>query len=646
MDPFGFYEYLISRGFERRRSQERMIGIVREVVEEGGVKLIEAPTGTGKTFGYLIPIITGGVRAVISTGTKILQDQLRRDLEFLISHYKMLTGREVRYAVVKGRANYLCLDRFFKEKPEDPGNVPELMEGDWDGDLTLSEVPPHLVGRINVDEDYCTPSYREVCPYRGRCYYWSGVKVREASADILVVNHALLALKEFEDTKERVLVVDEAHELDRYLTLATTVGISLYTVRETVAHLERIGGDRVEVEVEDFFRENFSGLFEKDEEKEVPLDSLQPYAEPFRKVVLEPLRLGLRKVKEKLKEEVGNFLRSRLAVSHRLKFYLERVPLVERDLLEVTNSAYEDPDEEEREILEKVKRLEFLERKVSRIGLLLRIWEESPPEYGFKVSRSWSRRLQTFNYRLEVFPVFPRDVVNPEDFKGVVLTSATVDPEDIAQTTGITGDFYRLSHNFSYSGVTFIVENTNPKKADWEERVREAYRRLRSLHERVMVLMTNREHLKLIEGGPEVGFQGEGSFSRLIEAFREGKVKVLVGLDSLWTGVDVKGHKGILMSKLPFESPEDPVTYHRIRFLKETGQDPFLYQRRKAFIKFRQGVGRLVRREGDGGTIVLCDNRIYRYREFLDFLHGLGVRLVRNGSLTDRRTWGRPYLRL
>ena len=644
MEPIEFYEYLISKGFERRRSQEEMIELVDQVLKEGGVKLIEAPTGTGKTFAYLIPLITRGARAIISTGTKILQDQLRRDLEFLLTHYRAITGREVSYAVVKGKANYLCLDRFFKERPEDPGDIPDLMEKNWDGDLTLSEAPAETIMKVNVDEDYCTHHYREVCPYRERCYYWSFVKVKEITADILIVNHALLALKEFEDTKERILVIDEAHELDRYLTLATTAGLSLYTLREMVGTIEKITGKRIDLDIEGFFRENFAHLF-KEEGQEVPVDSFLPIAGPFRENVFEPIRHALKNLKEKIKEEVARFLSSRLAVSHRLKFYLEKTILVERDLIDRTRSAYEDPDSSEREILEKIKKVEFLERRVRKIDSLIRLWEEDPPDVGYRVSRSWSKKLQTFNYRLEVFPVFPRDVVRAEDFKGVVLTSATVDPEDVAQTTGIQGEFHSLPYNFDYSKVTFVVERTNPKEEGWQERVKEAYRRIRSLHERVLVLMTNREHLKLIEREPDVGVQGNGSLTNLIEAMREGKIKVLVGLDSLWTGVDIKGEKGILMSKLPFESPDDPVTYHRIRFLKEAGEDPFLYQRRKAFIKFRQGVGRLVRQRGDWGTVILCDNRIWRYREFTEFLKGLGVRIVYEGPLTYRRTWERPYLR-
>ncbi len=644
MDFGTFYSYLLSRGFERRKSQEEMIKLVQEVIDEGGVKLIEAPTGTGKTFAYLIPIITSGQRAIISTGTKILQDQLRKDIEFLTGHYKLLTGKDVRYAVLKGKGNYLCLDRYMKEEipQEELGNIPALIESEWEGDLTLSSVSPEIVGRINVDDDYCTTAYRDVCPYRKECYYWEKIKRRERSADILVINHALLALKEFEDISERVLVIDEAHELDRYLTLASTGSLSVYWFRELIGILEKLLEEEIKVSPEDFFRENFEKFF-KEEEEELSLDSLSPYAERLKNELYLPLRNSYIKLRDRFYEQAEEFLERRLMISFRLKNFLERTLLFPPEFLDRFRAGYEEPEEEERKLIEKVKKLEFLERKFQKLNTFIRICEEDDPNYGYKIARKWSRKLQTFNYRIEVFPVFPTGIIQTEMYKGVILTSATIDPEDISFTTGIEGDFYKLGHNFDYTHVTFIVADTNPKRDGWEGKLREYFESIRSMYDRVLVLLTNRNHMKLFNGDGLIAKQGEDSLNALIEALREGRIRVLIGLDSLWTGIDVRGEKGILMSKLPFDSPEDPVTYHRIRYLKSIGEDPFEYQRRKAFIKFRQGVGRLMRQRDDGGTIVICDNRIWRYKEFVSFLKELGVQIVYEKNFRARRTWERPY---
>ncbi|RLJ70169.1 ATP-dependent DNA helicase DinG [Hydrogenivirga caldilitoris] len=634
-----FYEYLINKGYERRSSQEEFITLMEELIEEGGVKLIEAPTGTGKTFAYLIPIITRDEKAIVSTGTKILQDQLRRDVEFLTGHYKLLTGKEVSYLIMKGKGNYLCLDRYYKERlpVEELGDVPELLETEWEGDLTLSSCSYEALSKLNIDDDYCTPSYRNLCPHRTKCYYWERLKSRERKAQILVINHALLALKEFDDAHDRLLIIDEAHELDRYLTLASTGALSVYWFRELIGSLEKLLDRELKLNPEEFFRENFEKLF-KEESQEVALDTLTPYMPALREKLAEPLKNLYMEFRNTLVKEVEEFLESRLMISYKLKGFLESTLVFPPELLERFRSGYDDPDERERELIEKVKKIDYLERKLQKLNAFIRLCEEEKPEYGYKISRAWSKKLQTFNYRIEVFPVFPRGVVETEAYKGVLLTSATIDPEDIRFTTGIEGDFYRLSHNFDYSKVTFLIMNTNPKRKEWERDLITSFETIKNLHERVLVLLTNRNHMKFFENTSEIVKQGEGSLNSLVEKLREGEIKILIGLDSLWTGIDVRGDKGILMSKLPFESPDDPVTYHRIKYLNSIGEDPFEYQRRKAFIKFRQGVGRLMRQKTDSGTIILCDNRVWRYKEFINFLRELGVNIVYEKNFTARRT--------
>jgi len=633
MDPMSFYEYLLTKGHERRGSQEEFLRITQELLKEGGVKLVEAPTGTGKTFAYLIPLITSGQKAIISTGTKILQDQLRRDIEFLGAHYKLLTSKDLSYAILKGKGNYLCLDRFYKEvwrklPAEKLGDIPELLETHWEGDLTLTLCEPEVIPLLNVDEDYCTAHYRNICPYRGECYYWEKLKARERRAQLLVVNHALLALRDFEDPQERVLVIDEAHELDRYLTLATTSSLSLYWFAELSQSLSKLLSKEVDLRLEDFFRENFGNLF-KEYTEEVPVPSLSPYVPQLRQRLEVPIKKLFQELKERLLSELSEFLERRLFVSLPFKNFLEETNLFPPELLEGLRGAYEEPDEGEREFLDKVKKLEYIERKLRKLSQFIRLCEEERDDLGYKVSRSWSRKLQTYNYRLEVFPIFPRGVLEPELYKAVLLTSATVDPEDIKTTAGIEGEFHKLPRVFDYSKVNFVVVDTNPKSPGWEDKLRESYKMLRSIHDRILVLLTNRKHLRFFEGEEEVALQGEEGLSSLLQKLRDGKIKVLVGLDSLWTGIDVRGEKGILMSKLPFENPEDPVTYHRLRYLESLGENPFDYQRRKAFVKFRQGVGRLVRQKTDYGTIILCDNRIWRYREFVDFLRELGVKVYK-----------------
>ena len=632
MKPQDFYEYLLSRGFEERKSQRKMIDLVEETLESEEVSLIEAPTGTGKTFAYLIPLIVKGKKAIISTGTKILQDQLKRDIEFLSAHWKLLTGKEIKYAVLKGKGNYLCIDRFKKENIEtaDRLEIESLMETEWDGDLTLTNVSPETAEKISVDDDYCTFAYRMACPYLWDCYYWSKLKRREADADILVVNHSLLALREF-DTENRVLVIDEAHELDRYLTHATRVGITLYWLKEIEQGIGKLLGEEINLRAEEFFINNFAREF-SDDETEKPLKNPEFYAPLLKEFIYIPLKSYLNKLREKVKKELEKAIGERLMVSIAFKEFLERTYILPKEVLDKVNAGYENLDEEEKRLIDLVKKFNYYERKLTKLREFIELMTEARKEVGFKVARKWSRKLNNYNYRIEAFKIFPRNILDPYDYKAVILTSATVDPEDIYLTTGITGNYYVLEHNYDYTDSTIIIENTNPKREDWKDKLMQGFYILMDKYDKVLVLLTNREHLKLFENqGKEVGIQGKESLTLLIEQLRRGNIKAIAGLDSLWTGVDVKGEKGILMAKLPFENPSDPLTHFRLNYLRSIGEDPFLYQRRKAYIRFRQGVGRLVRQHSDKGTIILCDNRIWRYGEFIDFLKKLGINIVYKG---------------
>ncbi len=621
----GIYNYLLQKGYERRESQIIMMDLVRKVIKTGGIKLIEAPTGTGKTFAYLIPLMEEGVKCIISTGTKALQDQLKRDIEFLSAHFKLIFGKDINYAIIKGKSNYLCFDRY--ESTNKIDELEALIENGWDGDLTsIIAVDNEIFEKINIDEDYCTSSYRRICPYYEICFYWERLKRREKEADIIVVNHALLGLKEFEDTKEKILVIDEAHELDKYLTISSSFPVSLYFIYQTKKYIEDMSKS-FNLNPEAFFIKNFENLFSKDKE-EIPLEHLLPFMEEFKREIAKPLFDEWKKVKNNFIEDIKEFLTSRLMISFKLKMYIETTGLLPYEILSSVKAGYENETDEERNLIKSIKNFEFIEKKVNKIKAFIRIIEEDREDIGYRISRKWSRKLGTFNYKMEIFPIFPREVVNIDSFKGVILTSATVDPEDIELTTGIYGDYHCLPYNFDYSNVTFIVEDTDPRREGWEDCIKKSYLYLKSLHSKVLVLLTNKNHLSMFNGDKTVGKQGNTPLTKLIEDFIKNKIDVIVGLDSLWTGIDIRGEKGILMSKLPFESPEDPITFHRIRFLKLTGMDPFLYQRKKAFIKFRQGFGRLMRQKEDKGTVVICDRRIWRYTEFVNFIKKLGVKLI------------------
>lgn len=615
------YEFLTGKGLERRKVQEEFFQIILSAFDRGGVKVIQAPTGTGKTYAYLIPLIERDQKAIISTGTKLLQEQLRRDIETLKGYAKYILNKDVSYLILKGKSNYLCLDRYYSSQRVD---LESHINSQWDGDYEFVKLPAEVWAEICVDDDYCDSHYRSMCKYRRDCYYWGRIKSMERQAQILVINHALLSLREFENPNERVLVIDEAHELDKYITSSLRSDLSLYTLRVEVLGRIRNFLPEANVDVEGFFIENFERLF-KEEEEEIPLEGLKAYQEPFEREVLFPIESLYQRVREKVLEEIKEFLEGRLFVSLRLKDYLLRLGVLSWERYLALNSNYEEPSKEEESLIKRIKAYELLSKSISRLRSFNLIMKEERHDLGYLVGRRWSKRLRTFNYWMGVFPVFPAGHVDFMDYKAVVVTSATVDPEDLRLTLGLEGEYYELSHTFPYHRVNFLVYEVDPREEGWRFALKDAYKYLRSLYDKVLILLTNKDQRAIFEREEGLAFQGEEGLSKLVQDIREGRIKALAGFDSLWLGVDVPGQKGLLMAKLPFESPEEPITFHRIRFLKEMGMDPFEYQKRKALIKFRQGIGRLMRTKDDGGTIILCDKRVYRFKEFLWVLEKLGI---------------------
>jgi ATP-dependent DNA helicase DinG len=667
---YKLYDYLCEKeNYESRDSQKKFIRIVGETIDKGGIKIIQAPTGTGKTYGYLIPIIESQQKAIISTGTKLLQEQLRNDVDNLKSFYYKLTGNNVSYLVMKGKNNYLCLDRFnnYQGKPAKIGE--ELL---WDGDKEfLQKTDSEIWNKICVDEDYCTDYYRSICKYKDECLYWAKLKSRESQANILIVNHALLTLSDFEIEKGKsILVIDEAHELDKYITSALTKTISTFMLKGILDYIKQFlpsANLDVEKDVEKFFN-NFNEDFSKlgVGEEEVPLvlkDNNQsikadfPFIErekssflnEFKEQILDPLeKKYMDNVRKNVVDEITNHIKGKRGwIGPNLKSYLEKLSLIRLEELSGTAISNQDSQDDE-ELIKKLKIYEFLKNKFIKVEHFYETLKGNQGNYGLSISREYNENLQTYNYIISLFPIFPKSqFVDPnaykfnlKDYKGVIITSATADPEDLKSTLDIEGDFTNLPHNFSYKNVKFCICNVNPRKEKekWSECLKQSFKWLVSKYDKVLVLLTNKEDFKLFQNEPETALlRKDEQVSKCVEDLKKGRIKALVGLDRLWFGVDVPGEKGILIAKIPFEYPGDPLNFYRERYL---GKEKFWeYYKRKALIKFKQGIGRMMRTRNDGGTIILCDNRIFNHEEFMKFieeLKGRGLVVVKECKCDDK----------
>ncbi|SHK18042.1 ATP-dependent DNA helicase [Thermocrinis minervae] len=621
---YQLYEYLVSKGYERRRVQEEFFNVVRDL--EGKVYLVEAPTGTGKTYSYLIPIIEEGKKAIISTGTKLLQDQLRRDLETLSNYAYIILGKKLTYTILKGKSNYLCLDAYHRMEQKPIVLEIFLSNPEFNGDLELVDLDPETKEELGIDEDYCSPSYRKICPYFGECYYWTRVRKRLQSSQIIVVNHALLSLMEIEDASERLLIVDEAHELDRYMVSTNSMNISTYfLLKKVVNKLTQDTSSEynsLKRNIKTFFNYFDPYLEQKDNH---PLSSLKEFYDAFMELICIPVINLFAEKSKQLLSEVRKSLESRVYICQELKDYLLELGLFE-DLLE-HKGTYSGASEEDRKILKNIKDYELLQKRLNKLLNFADAMKKEPDGFGYSISKEWSGRLKDYNYTLSIFPIFSE--FPTKKYKGVLFTSATLDPKEFAMSIGVKGKFHKLEHTLPYDRVNFLVYMVDPRDERWKDCLKYAFKYLRSIYDKVLVLLTNKEHAHVFKDEEHIGFQGERNLPLLLKDLQEGNIKALVGFDSLWFGIDIKGQKGILMSKLPFDNPDDPIIFHRIRFLERMGEDSFEYQKRRALIKFRQGVGRLIRSKEDGGTIILCDKRLFKFKEFKKVLEELGINPVR-----------------
>ncbi len=660
------YKILLNLGYERRKSQEEMFGIVEQVIlnekedyidDQSNVLLIEAPTGTGKSFGYLIPIIEHNQKAIISTKTKILQEQLRRDLEFLSSVRRNYFGKGINYLILKGKANYLCLDRFYDKentlkqatifgKVSLSKEIRDLIESqNWDGDVEFTNIPSEVWQEINIDEHYCDSHYRKSCAYLKDCFYYKKLKDQEKKADILVVNHSLLVLKEFEDTQERILVIDEAHELDEALVKSLTSSISINSVLRLIASIrDMLPIDKKDildnVDVGSIFKGLFEHLFEKNNKAlansvraiSIPLD--EPFfVNTLINLIYNPLNEAIKIIKTHVENTVMSRLEFKTVLSPKFKGLLEESRIFKKEFIDnfsVDISQTNLEDRLELELSRLIAKFRTLASRVSSIYNTLKYMEdeENKDYLGFVITREYSKKLNDYNYKIEAFPIFPKNAINLYDYKAVILTSATLDEELIELTTGITGEYYSLEHVFDYQKVNFIVKNISPKNKDlWKEELQDSLRYLRTFYEKVLVLLTSYEQMEYIPKDDDIIFQNTISLRKAIEMIENGDKNVLVGVDSVWTGIDVKGEKGLLMAKLPFDSPYEPIHYHRMKYFEKHDMDGFGYARKKAFLQFKQGFGRLIRSKEDKGTVIICDSRIWKYEEFVDFIKSLKVKI-------------------
>lgn len=672
--PFSHY----FSGYEYRAQQVEMLRRVATALSDNTHLLVEAGTGTGKSFAYLIPAalwaLQNETRVVISTNTITLQEQLiKKDIPDLCAALKL----PLQTAVLKGRSNYLCPRRLELLRKRGPENVDEMrvcakvlvwMQTSQSGDrseINLNGPADREVWmRLSAEDEGCKV---ETCIKRGGACPFYRAHVAAQNAHLLVVNHALLLADAA--VGNRVLppynyaIVDEAHHLEA----ATTNALSF---RLTEGEIPRLSRDLGSLKTGIFGR--FMGLVRT---------ALQPSdLAALEQAIQRSIDLAFRvdQYTRAFFESVRNFLADQRGgrpvgqyaqqerilpgtrtlpawnqvevswdqTSETFKLLLGLLTQVHQAMGELVTNGLEDVEDVQGTLSNIYRRLAEIQENLDAL-----ITKPSPAKI------YWIETATNQAITLNAAPLHIGQLMEQvlwHEKSSIILTSATL-------TTGGEFDYLRGRLNadeadeltvgspFDYETAALLYAvNDIPEPADnngHQRAVEEAIRQLAVASQgRMLVLFTSFSQLKrtaeavtpfLDRQHISVFAQSEGvAPNMLVESFRETERAVLLGTRSLWEGVDIAGEalSVLVIVKLPFDVPSDPIVAAR----SETFEDPFNeYSLPEAILRFRQGFGRLIRTQSDRGAVVILDKRVLTKTYGKLFIDSLPECTFRKGTLAD-----------
>ena len=594
-------------GFRPRQSQTDMARAVAHAISRRGTLLAEAGTGTGKTFAYLVPALLWGGKVIISTGTKNLQDQLfLRDIPVV----RKALNAPVTVALLKGRANYLChlhLERTQQNgrltAREDVGYLREIArfaKTSATGDKSeLSRVPENALiwNLVTSTRDNCLGAE---CTHYQDCFVMKARKEAQ-QADVVVVNHHLffadVALKDTGVAEllpsANTVIFDEAHQLPDTATLFFGDTVSTSQVMELCR---------------DVLAE---GLSHARDGADWAL-TIAPVEKALRDLRLAFPAEGVKLAREQIAESSPFFP----ALAH-LKAMLTQMTDV------LASQA------------ERAETIEQCRVRAVELGARLAAWAPSddPEQRAVKVLwvDAFSQSLQLHQTPLSIAPVFSKQREGPP--RAWIFTSATLavknDFTHYSEQLGLTGEpamSWPSPFDYSRQALLYVpADLPSPNSPVYTDAVvAAALPVIEAAGGRAFLLCTTlravkraAELLREVFAARELPWpllvQGELGRTELLSRFRAAGNAVLVGSQSFWEGVDVRGDalSVVIIDKLPFAPPDDPVLAARIADMERRGLNGFMHhQLPEAIISLKQGAGRLIRNERDQGVLMICDPRL------------------------------------
>ncbi|MEU5050557.1 ATP-dependent DNA helicase [Streptomyces sp. NPDC021096] len=607
-------------GGTERPGQVAMAEAVAAAIDGGSHLLVQAGTGTGKSLGYLVPALAHGERVVVATATLALQRQLvERDLPRTVDALHPQLRRRPEFAMLKGRSNYLCLHRLHEGVPQeeeeglfDPfeAAAPSSKLGkdllrlrDWadetetgDRDDLTPGVSDRAWSQVSVTSRECLGASK--CAYGAECFA-EAARERAKLADVVVTNHALLAIDAIEGApvlpSHEVLIVDEAHELVSRVTGVATGELTPGQVNRAVRRAAKLVDEKA-------------------------ADALQTASESFERL----MELALPGRLEEIPEDLGYCLMS----------LRDAARTVISALGTTRDKSVQDEDAVRKQALASVENIHAVAERIVE---------------GSEYDVVWYERHDRFGASLRVAPMSVSGLLREKLFneRSVVLTSATlklggdfngvgaslglapegVEGEDCPEWKGVD-----VGSPFDYpkQGILYVAKHlAQPGREgsrtdmldELAELIEAAGGRTLGLFSSMRAAQAAAEELRGRLDMP-ILLQGEETLGELIRTFAGDTRTCLFGTLSLWQGVDVPGPSCqlVVMDRVPFPRPDDPLMSARQRAVEDAGGNGFMaVAATHAALLMAQGAGRLVRASGDRGVVAVLDPRLAtaRYGSFL-----------------------------
>ncbi|MET7901871.1 ATP-dependent DNA helicase [Streptomyces sp. NPDC005336] len=609
-------------GGTERQGQTAMAEAVAEAIDDTSHLLVQAGTGTGKSLGYLVPALAQGERVVVATATLALQRQLvERDLPRTVDALHPLLRRRPEFAMLKGRSNYLCLHRLREGVPQDDADESGLFDPveaaaptsrlgkdllrmrDWadetetgDRDDLTPGVSDRAWSQVSVTSRECLGASK--CAYGAECFA-EAARERAKLAEVVVTNHALLAIDAIEGApvlpSHEVLIVDEAHELVSRVTGVASGELTPGQVNRAVRRAAKLVNEKA-------------------------ADALQTAAESFERL----MELALPGRLEEIPEDLG----------YALMALRDAARTVISALGSTRDASVQDEDAVRKQALGSVENIHQVAERIVE---------------GSEYDVVWYERHDRFGASLRVAPLSVSGLLREKLFedRSVILTSATLklggDFNGVAASLGLAPESPQdpeggedtaprwqgldVGSPFDYSkqGILYVAKHlAQPgREGSRSDMLDELAELVEAAGGRTLGLFSSmrgaQAAAEALRGRLDVPIllQGEETLGELIRAFAADARTCLFGTLSLWQGVDVPGPSCqlVVMDRVPFPRPDDPLMSARQKAVEEAGGNGFMaVAATHAALLMAQGAGRLVRASGDRGIVAVLDPRVERAR--------------------------------